>query len=103
MDTTADVFVLDTSTKTATGQPIETLPPSPQRTVRGRFIPRKVLTLFQVGQVVEGKDRFVSLTELEFNDVLRIKGILYRVKGKKEQILFRKSFGFEHILELFRH
>jgi hypothetical protein len=103
MDTKAEVFILDTSTSTPTGQPIEILPATPDRTVKGRFIPKKELNLFQVGQVVVGKDRFISLTELQFNEILRINGILYRVVEKKEQKLFNKSFGFEQRLDIFRH
>lgn len=103
MDTTAEVFILDTSTSTPTGQPIEVLPPTPNRTVKGRFVPKKELNLFQVGQVVVGKDRFITLKELQFNEVVRINGILYRVVEKKEQKLFNKHFGWEQRLDLFRH
>jgi hypothetical protein len=103
MDTTADVFILDTSTSTPTGQPIEILPAVKNRSVRGRFIPKKSINLFDVGQVVEGKDRFVTLTELQFNEIVLINGTYHRVVEKKEQKLFNKSFGFEHRLEIFRH
>ena len=103
MDSKAEVFILDTSTSTPTGQPIEILPSTPNRTVRGRHIPNKSITLYNVGQVVESGDRFISLKELQFNEILLIDGIHYRVIQKKQQKLFNKTFGFEYKLDIFRH
>lgn len=97
------IYVLDTSTSTSTGQPIETLPSTHSRKTKGILIDKKMIDFADLGQVIVGQDKFLTRDELCENEILLHDGIYYRVIETKKPKLNGRLLAYLSRVELFRH
>ena len=99
-------FTLDTSTSTASHQPIEILV-STGLILKAKFRPKKEILSYLTGQVLIVDRIFITEREMVLNDILLFENVYYRVI--EVQILRgagakgRKIIGYMGKVELWRH
>lgn len=98
-----EVYVLNTSTSTSTGQPIETLPSTYDRVTKGILLNKKMIEFADLGQVFVGQDRFLTRDELCMNEILLHDSIYYRVIDVKKPKFNGRLLAYISKVELFRH